>query len=119
VILRRIEPYCTPEAMVRLRLEGPVTREHYRALDLRHVWLAGQRLAFSFEVDESGLCMATSGTHAAVARGERVAPYAVLEQVAREWMERAQTTEERALLASTRERVLALYEHFRGREAGV
>ncbi len=113
-----MEPSCTPDAMVRLCLEGPITREQYRALDLRQVWLTGQRRAFSFELDESGLFLAASGSNAIVARGERVAPHDMLEQVASEWMERAQTAEERALLAKTRERVLASYEHLTGQEAG-
>lgn len=117
-VLDQIEPYCTPEAMVRLCLEGPITREQYRALDLRTVWLAGQRRAFSFELDESGLSLAVSGSHEVVARGERVAPHEMLEQVARDWIEQAGTAEERVLIAKTRERILASYAELMGGEAG-
>ena len=117
-ILDRIEPACTPDAMVRLCVEGPTTREQYRALDLRTIWLTGQRRAFSFEVDESHLYLAIEGSQGLVLRGERVAPHEMLEQIAREWMERAQTPEERALLAETRARVLASYEQLTGRETG-
>jgi predicted phosphodiesterase len=117
-IIKRVEHVCTSEAMVRLRLEGPITPEHYRALDLRQLWLFGQRHAFSFEVDETGLSIQIPGSHSLVARGERVAPHEMLEQVAREWLERADTPEERALLAKTRERVLASYDQLTGREAG-
>lgn len=117
-LITRVGPMCTAEAMVRLRLEGPITPERYRALDLRQVWLFGQRHAFSFEVDETGLSIQIPGSHDLVARGERVAPHEMLEQVAREWLERADTPEERALLATTRERVLASYDQLTGREAG-
>jgi len=116
-LIKRLEPACTSEAMVRLRLEGPITPEQYRALDLRQVWITGQRRAFSFEVDETGLFIQLEGPHDIVARGERVAPHEMLEQVAREWLERAETAEERALLVKTRERVLASYDQLTGREA--
>lgn len=117
-IIERIEPSCTSEAMVRLRLEGPVTREQYRSLDLRKIWLIGQRQAFSFEIDESSLFLASIGPKQTVARGERIAPHATLEQVAYEWMERAETADERTLLAKTRERILIAYSQLTGRETG-
>lgn len=117
-LIARVEPVCTSEAMVRLRLEGPITPEQYRALDLRQIWLFGQRRAFSFEVDETELSIQIPGSHDLVVRGERVAPHEMLEQVAREWLERAETPEERALLTKTRERVLASYGQFTGREVG-
>lgn len=117
-IITRIEPYCTPEAMVRLCLDGPITREQYRVLDLRTIWLAGQNRAFSFELDESNLFLTAEGSQERIARGERIAPHDTLDQVAREWMDRAETHEERMLLAKTREQVLASYAHLMGREAG-
>jgi predicted phosphodiesterase len=116
-LIKRVDPVCTPDAMVRLHLEGPITAEQYRALDLRQIWLLGQRRAFSFEVDETGLSIQVAGSHDLVARGERVAPHEMLEQVARELLERAETSEERALLTKTRERVLASYDQLTGREA--
>jgi predicted phosphodiesterase len=116
-LITRVEPVCTSEAMVRLRLEGPITPEQYRTLELRQVWLFGQRHAFSFEVDETGLTMQIPGSHDLIARGERVAPHEMLEQVAREWLERAETPEARMLLAKTRDRVLMAYDQLTGREA--
>src|SRR5204863_1092897 len=72
VVIQRLEAVCTEEAMVRLRLEGPLTRDQYRALDVRRIWLYGQHHAFSFEVDESGLFLALEGSHDVIGRGERV-----------------------------------------------
>lgn len=117
MILSRIEPYCTPDTMLRLCLTGPITREQYRALDLRRIWLIAQRQAFSCELDESNLFLMERGSREQVARGERVAPHDMLEQIAHEWIEGAQSPEERALFARTRERVLASYAHLVGREA--
>jgi DNA repair protein SbcD/Mre11 len=115
-ILQKVEPYCTEEAMVRLNLEGPITREQYHALDLRNLWLYGQQRAFSFEVDESGLFLTTDFARERVERGERVAPREMLETIAQEWMEHAETPDGRALLTKTRLRVLDRYDELSGRE---
>ncbi len=117
VLYKRLEPFCTPDAMVRLHVEGPVTREQYRELDLRQVWNYGQRNAFSFEIDESGLYLTSPGGHEQIESAGRVTPHEVLEQLAHEWLERAASPEERTLVALTRERVLARYAEMTGQEA--
>ena len=67
-IIQKIESYCNEEAMVRLNLEGPITREQYHLLDLRGVWLYGQQRAFSFEIDESRLILINDLSQARVER---------------------------------------------------
>lgn len=52
---------CAPETMVRLRLTGPLTRDHYHELALRDVLLFGQQHAFSFDLDTSGLVLLQLG----------------------------------------------------------
>lgn len=116
-ILQQVEPYCTEDAMVRLTLEGPTTREQYHALDVRSIWMYGQQRAFSFEVDESRLLLTNEFLHNDVARGERIAPRDVLEAITQEWMEQADTPDARALLTKTRQRVLDRYDELAGREA--
>ncbi len=116
-ILQKVESYCTEEAMVRLNLEGPITREQYHSLDLRSLWLYGQQRAFSFEVDESRLFLTTDLSQERVERGERIAPREMLESVVQEWMEHTETSEKRAILAKTRQRVLDRYDELSGREA--
>lgn len=37
-ILRRLEPFCTPETLVKLRIEGPISRENYHRLDVRRIY---------------------------------------------------------------------------------
>ena len=102
--------------MVRLALEGPLTQEQYHALDLRAVWMYGQQHAFSFEVDESGLILTAERAQYDVLRGERIGLRDMLEVVAREFMERTETPEDRALLAKTRQRVLDRYDELSGGE---
>jgi exonuclease SbcD len=118
IVKHRLAPFCTADAMVRLRLEGPVTRDQYRSLDLYQIWLYGQQRAFSFEIDESSLFLAAERPEDAVSRGERVAPRDMLEQVLCEWIDRAATPAERALLAQTRTRILACYDALMGGRAG-
>jgi hypothetical protein len=117
VVLDRIRPYCTPDAMVRLCLTGPISREQYRTLDLRKVWLTAQQQAFSFELDESGLFLGEQGSREQIVRGERIAPREMLEQVMVDRMDHAETAAERTVLAKTRERVLTSYEQLTGGES--
>ena len=116
-IKQQLEPYCTEEAMVRLVLEGPVTKEQYHALDLHAVWMYGQQHTFSFEIDESRLNLIAEQGQDEVVRGERIGVREMLEDVAREMIERAEPSEARLLLAKTRERVLGCYDELAGRRA--
>ena len=54
-IIRRIESSFTSDTMLRLLLEGPVTRESYRELDLPRLYEFGLSHAFHFDVDASQL----------------------------------------------------------------
>jgi DNA repair exonuclease SbcCD nuclease subunit len=115
-IIQKVEPYFTEEAMVRLNLEGPITREQYHALDLRSLWLYGQQRAFSFEVNESRLFLTNDLSQEWVERGERIAPREMLEAIAQEWMEQAETPDARAILTKTRQRVLDRFDELSGME---
>lgn len=57
VVRAELEAVCTPETMARLRLTGELTRAQYHQLALREVIALGQRLAFSLDVDTSGLSL--------------------------------------------------------------
>ncbi|HCF87519.1 MAG TPA: hypothetical protein DEV72_20220, partial [Ktedonobacter sp.] len=115
-IIQKVEPYFTEEAMVRLNLEGPITRENYHSLDLRSLWLYGQQRVFSFEVNESRLFLTNDLSQERVERGERIAPREMLEAIAQEWMVQADTPDARAILTKTRQRVLDRYDELSGRE---
>jgi DNA repair exonuclease SbcCD nuclease subunit len=116
-IFEQLEPVCTKEAMVRLTLEGPITRDQYHQLDLHSIWLYGHQRAFSFEIDESCLFFEHDLFGESIERGERVAPREVLESIVQEWMEQAATVDDRALLTKTRQKLLERYDELTGREA--
>ncbi len=115
-IERRLAPYCTEEAMVRLVLEGPLTQDQYHALDLQTVWAYGQQHAFSFEVDESRLVLTAERAQEDIVRGERIGMREMLEHVAQVFTERAESPGARALLEKTRQRVLDRYDALAGGE---
>lgn len=115
-IWQQVEPLCTEDAMVRVTLEGPLTREQYHELDLRALWQQGQQRAFSFEVDESRLTLISERSQGQIERGDRIAPRDMLEGIASEWMEQTTTPAERVLLQKMRARVLDRYEELVGRE---
>jgi len=115
-IIQQLDSFCTQDAMVRLNIEGPITREQYHLLDLRGIWMYGQQRAFSFEIDESRLSLINDLSQARMERGERVAPRETLETIAQEWMEKAETPDRRAILTKTRQRVLDRYDELAGRE---
>lgn len=117
-IWQKLEPYCSEDAMVRLVLEGPLTREQYHELDLRYLWLQGQQRAFSFEIDESRLSLTNDLWQEKIERGDRIAPREMLETIALEWMEQTEAPAERLLLGKTYQRVLARFDALVGREAG-
>lgn len=62
VIQRAIAAACTPDAMVRMRLSGPLTLEQYYQLALREVLAYGAQQAFTFDLDTSGLLLADAST---------------------------------------------------------
>ncbi len=117
-IIQKLEPFCTEETMVKLVMEGPITREHYHQLDLRSIWLYGQEHAFSFELDESRLLLKSEHDDEMIERGERVAPREMMETIIYEWMEQSDSPEARAILAKTRQRVLERYDELSGKEVG-
>src|SRR6266704_6235135 len=54
-ILERLRPLCTHDAMVQLRFEGELTREHYHQLDINHIRHYGEEHCFALSIDESAL----------------------------------------------------------------
>jgi hypothetical protein len=80
-----LDPVCTDETLVRLRLAGPITREQYHHLPLRDILRYGQRQAFAFELDTRGLVLIepVSPASASVQRGVRMGALAPAVEVER------------------------------------
>lgn len=57
VIRAELEAVCSPETLARLRLTGELSRERYHQLALPQIIALGQQLAFTLDVDMSGLTL--------------------------------------------------------------
>ncbi len=108
-IIRRIESSFTPDAMLRLFLEGPVTRESYRELDFARLYEFGFSHAFHFDVDASQLFVQDQFGQSA-AGGVRISQREELTVCADEFLAAADDGDERDLLAETKQAILAYYE---------
>jgi DNA repair exonuclease SbcCD nuclease subunit len=86
VIRAELEAVCTPETMARLRLTGALSRERYHQLALRDVIALGQQVAFSLDVDTSGLTLEERAFALPTleAHAEAYSPTQVLAQVVEE-----------------------------------
>ncbi|HUZ77571.1 MAG TPA: metallophosphoesterase [Chloroflexota bacterium] len=83
--LGRLEPALDAETVVKVRLEGPVTREQYRALRVRELLRAGISRCFHFEVDTSGLTLAEDRPNG-VGKGLRLSQKQELQLAAQQLM---------------------------------
>lgn len=108
-LVQRLAAVCTPETMVRLRLDGSLTRERYHALQLRQLHEAIQPRAFSLTIDTGGLLIEDE-QHLSAERGVRLAQQDELRQYAAELMvEAGDDAGERALLEAAAARLLERY----------
>lgn len=114
-ILGQLRPLCTANAMVQLRLEGELTRQHYHQLDLNQVRRFGEEQAFAFAIDDSALSFLPEQEAVSIATGldeqlhrdERLSAREELLALADEWIAAAQDEEERKALQATKEELLA------------
>lgn len=117
-VLERLRPFCKEEAIVRLRLEGEVSRRRYHELDLGAIRRYAEAHTFAFTVDDSALSFlqdddgetgetgSTPTFHPAVFE-ERLSPREELIGLADEWIAAAQDKQEQQALLATKEELLA------------
>jgi DNA repair protein SbcD/Mre11 len=112
-LLRRIEMICHPDALVRVKLDGAVSREAYHSLDLAGARDFGVARCTLFDLHADGLVLADEAEAyfaGEAPEGPRVAPRAELEACADELIAGAADAAERELLLATRAAVLAAYD---------
>lgn len=116
LILQRLEPLCSADAVVQLRLEGELTRNQYHQLDLNQVRHYGEERCFALLIDDSDLSF-SSGESPLAAREanptrveERFSPREELVTLAEEWIAAAQDEQERQALQITKEELLAAFD---------
>jgi DNA repair exonuclease SbcCD nuclease subunit len=108
-IMRRIETQCDPQGFLRVHLEGPITRENYRTLDLPRLYAFGVERNFYFDVDISQAFVKDEfGDRAA--GGVRISQREELTACADAMIEQASEPAERDLLEETKQAILARYE---------
>ena len=106
-ILRRLEPLCTQETLVKLRIAGPISRETYHRLDVRRIYEFGTVHCFHFDLDTVGLWVSdeSNGT----AGGVRFSQSEELTLFTNSLIAETAGDNERALLQEALNEILAHY----------
>jgi DNA repair protein SbcD/Mre11 len=118
-ILELLHPLCTEDAMVQLRFEGEITREHYHQIDLNKIRRYGEKHCFALSIDDSAVSFlseqeivaSSNGYGSPVHREERFSPREELMALADEWIAAAPDEQERKALQVTKEELLAALRH--------
>ncbi len=119
-IVERLRPLCTEDAMVQLRFEGELTREHYHQLDLKQIRRYGEEHCFALSIDDSALLFLSEQEISSSVDGcvssvhqqdERFSPREELVALADEWIAVAPDEQERKALQATKEELLAALRH--------
>ncbi|MHB8619157.1 MAG: metallophosphoesterase family protein [Chloroflexota bacterium] len=103
----RLEPYLDPEGVLKVRLEGPLSREMYRALRLRDVLQFTANHCFHSELDSSGLALLDERLDSA-GKGVRLSQKEEISLVAHQLM--AQEPERKDLLDQALRELLLAYD---------
>ncbi len=108
VVKARMETVCRREAMVRVSLEGPITRQRYHDLRLREVAEYGAARSFFLDLDTTGLFVEDERQPSG-ARGGRLSQREELIRFARERWEAASSREDRDLIDEATRAILEEY----------
>lgn len=112
IILERLYPLCSVDAMVLLRLEGELTRRQYHQLDLNKIRRYSEEYCFALAIDDSSL---SYGDVLSQEAGERLSLRQELITLADEWISQAANEQERNALQTTKEEVLAAMDELKGK----
>jgi DNA repair exonuclease SbcCD nuclease subunit len=107
-LLQKAEAVATPETLVKVRLEGIITRERYHALELRRLYEAMSRQAFHFTLDTGGLLIEDE-RHQLAERGVRFSQQEEIRTYADEMIAAATNRAEREVIEEAVQRLLASY----------
>jgi len=107
-LLQRAEAVATPETMVKVRLEGIITRERYHTLELRRLYEAMSHQAFHFTLDTGGLLIEDERRQLAE-RGVRLSQQEEIRAYADGLIAAATDQRERDLIDEAMRRLLARY----------
>lgn len=108
IVSARLDSLCHRDALVRLSLEGPISRQRYHDLQLRRIADVGASQAFFFELDTTRLYLEDEALPH-VARGGRLSQREELIRFAEESRQMAATQEERVLIDEALRTILEGY----------
>ncbi len=118
LIIERLQPLCSPDVMLQLKLEGKLTRSHYHQLDLNRIRHYGEEHCFALAIDDSLLTLRmeqetpmTSMTEA----GERFSPREELMALIDEWIAASDDEQEQKALQATKEELLLVMDEVKRR----
>jgi DNA repair exonuclease SbcCD nuclease subunit len=114
-IIERLQPLCSEETMVQLRLAGTLTRGQYHQLDLIQIRRYGEEHCFALAIDDSGLEILPELEAISAETGERFSPREELIALADEWIAAAQDEQEKKTLGATKEDLLAAMDEVKRR----
>ena len=107
-VMARLDSICRREAMVRVSLEGSISRHRYHQLRLRELAEYGAARSFFLELDTTGLYV--EDEQPSVARGGRLSQREELIRFARERWEAADSQRERELIEEATRAILDEYQ---------
>ncbi|HEX2988432.1 MAG TPA: metallophosphoesterase, partial [Chloroflexota bacterium] len=96
-VMGMMEGVCAPDALVRVTLAGPITRQRYHDLHLRDLAEFGAARCFFLDLDTTGLFLEDEAK-LTIFRGGRLSQREELIRFARESRDAATTDEERSLV---------------------
>ena len=114
-ILEQLQPLCSEETMVQLRLEGQLTRGQYHQLDLNQIRRYGEEHCFALAIDDSGLEILSELEAISAETGKRFSPREELMALADEWITVAHDEQEKKALRATKEDLLAAMDEVKRR----
>jgi hypothetical protein len=106
IILERLRPLCSSDAMIQLKLEGELTRRHYHQLDLNRIRRYGEEHCFALAIDDTPLLLLPEQEAALTEAGERFSPREELVTLVEEWIVATNDENEKKALRTTREELL-------------
>jgi len=115
IILERLRPLCSADAMIQLRLEGELTRRQYHQLDLIQIRRYGEEHSFALAIDDSALALIPEQDAPSVETGERLSPREELIALADEWIADTTDAQEKKALQTTKEELLFAMDDIKGK----
>ncbi|GER87801.1 nuclease [Dictyobacter vulcani] len=116
IMLARLNPLCSDDAMILLRLQGELTRSAYHQLDLNQIRHYGEEHCFALAIDDSALSVLNEDASGSTEAGERLSLREELATAADEWIASTTDESEQKALHFTKEELLLAIDEMKSRQ---